>query len=64
MEDTNIASLAAEKRFTDFSTAVKNELKNKLSQDSRIQNYVSEFDKIQQMKNLFAQVSKTAQSDI
>lgn len=47
---------AADKKYTDFSNAVKTELKQKLSDHSTIQNYKSEFERIQNMKDLFSQI--------
>ena len=47
---------AADKKYTDFSNAVKTELKQKLSDHSTVQNYKSEFERIQNMKDLFSQV--------
>lgn len=47
---------AADKKYTDFSNAVKIELKQKLSDHSTVQNYKSEFERIQNMKDLFSQV--------
>lgn len=45
------------KKFTDFSDAVKQELKNKLSNHPKTKDYVSNFDKIQQMKDSFAKIA-------
>lgn len=47
---------AADKEYTNFSNAVKQELKQKLSDHSDIKNYKSEFERIQNMKDLFSQV--------
>jgi hypothetical protein len=50
--------LVKDKKFTEFSDAVKQELKNKLSNHKGAKEYVSNFDKIQQMKSTFAKISK------
>jgi hypothetical protein len=50
--------LVKDKKFTEFSDAVKQELKNKLSNHQGAREYVSSFDKIQQMKTSFAKISK------
>lgn len=61
MEDTNIMQSVADKKYTEFSTAVKQELLNKVSNTETMKNYTSEFDRIQTMKNLFAQINKTGE---
>ena len=48
---------AKDKKFTEFSDAVKQELKNKLSNHSKTKEYVSNFDKIQQMKDSFTKIA-------
>lgn len=55
---TDIFKSASEKKFTQFSDAVKTELRQKLAGREEIQSYVSDFDKIQQMKSAFAQINK------
>lgn len=50
-----------DKKFTDFSNAVKQELKQKLSSHKGTKAYVSDFDKIKQMKSSFAKISKINQ---
>ena len=61
MEDTNIMQSVADKKYTEFSTAVKQELLNKVSNTETVKKYTSEFDRIQTMKNLFAQINKTGE---
>ncbi len=62
MEDTtNFMQSVADKKYTEFSTAVKQEMLNKISNSETIKNYTSEFDRIQQMKSLFAQINKTGE---
>jgi len=55
---TQTLDLASDKKFTEFSKAVKTELKNKLKNRPEIQQYVSDYDKIQQMKSKFAEISQ------
>lgn len=57
----NVMQSVADKKYTEFSAAVKQELLNKISNSEAIKNYTSEFDKIQQMKSLFAQINKTGE---
>jgi len=52
-----------DKKFTDFSNAVKQELKQKLSSHKGTKEYVSDFDKIKQMKDSFAKISKINQEN-
>ena len=57
MEDaTNFMQSVADKKYTEFSTAVKQEMLNKLASNPDVRNYTSEYDKIQHMKSLFAQI--------
>lgn len=56
--NTNIFKSALDKKFTDFSQAVKSELKTKLANREEIKTHVSDFEKIQQMKASFAQINK------
>ena len=51
----------ADKKYSEFSAAVKQEMLNKISNSETIKNYTSEFDRIQQMKSLFAQINKTGE---
>lgn len=55
MED--IVQLAGDKKYTEFSNAVKQELLNKLGNSPEIKTYTSEYDRIQNMKSLFKQIS-------
>lgn len=59
--ENNIMQAVADKKYSDFSTAVKQELLNKMSNTETMKNYTSEFDKIQQMKSLFAQINKVGE---
>ena len=57
MED--IVQLAGDKKYTEFSNAVKQELLNKLGNSPEIKAYTSEYDRIQNMKSLFKQISSS-----
>ena len=48
---------AEEKKFSEFSNAVKQELRNKLSNHPVSKQFASDFDKIQSMKSAFAQIN-------
>jgi len=54
---TQTLDLAKDKKFTEFSKAVKTELKKKLKNKPEIKQYISDYDKIQQMKAKFAEIS-------
>lgn len=49
---------AKEKKFTEFSDAVKQELHAKLSSHEVITNYVQQFDNIRNLKSAFAEINK------
>lgn len=61
--DTNILRSAEDKKFTDFSDAVKQELKTKLASHPKTVAYSNDFDKIQQMKSVFAKINTDYSSD-
>jgi len=48
------------KKYTEFSKAVKQELKGKLANHKVTKQYVSDFDKIEQMKKSFEQIKNLA----
>ena len=52
----NVMQAVADKKYTEFSSAVKQEMLNKISNTDTMKNYTSDFDRIQQMKSLFAQI--------
>ena len=59
--ENNIMQAVADKKYSEFSTAVKQELLNKMANTETMKKYTSEFDKIQQMKSLFAQINKVGE---
>lgn len=61
--NTAILKHAGDRKFTDFSNAVKSELKNKLANREEIKTYISDFDRVQQMKSMFAQINTEFGSD-
>jgi selenocysteine-specific translation elongation factor len=63
MLDSNDITAAVEKRYTDFSNAIKQELNNKLQNHPIIQNHVSEFERIERLKDIFSQINQTKQPD-
>lgn len=54
---TSVINSAVNKKFTEFSVAIKQELHNKLSNHEDIKKYASDYDKIQQMKAAFAKIN-------
>jgi selenocysteine-specific translation elongation factor len=63
MLDVNDITAAAEKRYTDFSNAIKQELNNKLQNHPVIQNHTSEFERIERLKDIFSQINQTKQPE-
>jgi hypothetical protein len=59
--ETNFMQSVADNKYTEFSTAVKQEMLNKMGNNPDVKTYTSEFDKLQQMKTLFAQINKTGE---
>jgi len=55
--DSNVIDLAINKKYTEFSDAVKAELKSKISNHDISKKYTSDYDKIQQMKNIFSKIN-------
>lgn len=58
LEPSDLES-AVDKRYTDFSNAIKQELANKVANSPVIQNFETEFDRIQKLKGIFAQINST-----
>lgn len=56
LEKTVIKS-AVDKKYTEFSNAIKQELHNKMANSDIGKSYASDFDKIQQMKASFAKIN-------
>jgi selenocysteine-specific translation elongation factor len=63
MLDVNDITAAVEKRYTDFSNAIKQELNNKLQNHPIIQNHTSEFERIERLKDIFSQINQTKHLD-
>jgi hypothetical protein len=61
MEDINLMQAVADKKYTEFSTAVKQEMLNKMANNSDMKNYQTEYDKLQNMKKIFAQIRKAGE---
>jgi hypothetical protein len=61
MLDKTVIDKAVDKKYTELSAVVKAELHHKLSKHEDVVKYAEEYDKIQHMKQMFAQIS--AQSE-
>lgn len=57
MISNDVLQLAVDSKFTEFSDAIKLELKQKLANHETSQKYTSEFDHIQKMKDIFKMAS-------
>ena len=61
--DQSALDAVKDKKFTEFSDAVKQELKQKLSNHKITKKYVSDYDKIKQMKDSFAKIANINEPD-
>lgn len=59
--ETNFMQAVADKKYTEFSTAVKQEMLNKMGNNPDVKAYTSEYDRIQNMKKLFSQINKVGE---
>lgn len=57
--DQEVISKATDKKYSEFSDAIKAELKTKMANHPDAKQYASDFDKIQDMKNMFAKISNS-----
>lgn len=55
MED--ILKHAEDKKFTDFSNAVKTQLQNKMDNNQHMKTHNDEFERIQKMKGMFNKIN-------
>ena len=55
--NVSVIDSAVQKRFTEFSLAVGNELRSKLSNHPDILAYSQEFDRIRKLKDSFSNIS-------
>lgn len=55
--NVSVIDSAVQKRFTEFSLAVSNELRNKLSNHPDIVEYSQEFDRIKKLKDEFTNIT-------
>jgi hypothetical protein len=55
--DKTVIDKAVDKKYTEFSDVVKTELYNKMSSHPDAVKYAGDYDKIQTMKQMFAQIN-------
>lgn len=55
--EKEVIQMAIDKRYSDFSDAIKQELKTKLANQPDVAKYASDYDKIQDMKQAFAKIN-------
>ncbi len=55
--EIDVIDNAIDKKYTEFSDAIKQELSNKMNNNADIKQYKSDFDKIQDIKNIFAKIN-------
>lgn len=58
METEEIFKAVDNKKFTDFETAIKNEIDDRLSKSDIMIKSKSDFEKVQDIKNTFAEINK------
>jgi len=61
MLDATVINNAVDKKYTEFSDAIKNELKTKMINHETSKKYASEYDKIQDMKQMFAKIGSNTE---
>lgn len=59
--DTTVINNAIDKKYTDFSMSIKNELQNKLSSHPNSIAYSTEYDRIQMIKQRFAEINSQSE---
>jgi hypothetical protein len=57
MLDNNIIDLATNSKYSEFSTSIKSELKNKLASNEVYKEYSKELLEIQELKSKFAEIN-------
>jgi hypothetical protein len=55
--DKTVIDKAVDKKYTEFSDVIKTELYNKMSKHPDAVKYAADYDKIQDMKQMFAQIN-------
>lgn len=63
MIDNTTLDNAMSKKFTDFSSTVKQTLMNKLSNHTEIKNYTAAIDNARALKSSFAEINSSANKD-
>ena len=59
--DVNVIKMAIDKKYSDFSDAIKTVLHSKLSSHADVQAYSNEYDRIQSMKSDFSNIVSKGQ---
>jgi len=61
MLDATVINNAVDKKYTEFSDAIKTELKTKMINHETSKDYASDYDKIQDMKQMFAKIGSNTE---
>lgn len=61
MLDSTVINKAVDKKYTEFSDAIKAELKTKMINHETSKQYASDYDKIQDMKQMFAKIGSNTE---
>lgn len=54
--DVNVIKMAIDKKYSEFSDAIKTALHSKLASHADVQSYSNEYDRIQTMKSDFSNI--------
>lgn len=55
--DTTVIDKAVNKKYTEFSDVIKTELHNKLTNHPDTVKYANDYDKVQTLKHMFAEIN-------
>ena len=59
-----MVDVARDKKYTEFETAIRKELKSRISNNPEVQEYKSAYDNIQHMKSLYKQIQDSGTKKI
>jgi hypothetical protein len=61
--DATVITKAVDKKYTEFSGTIKTELYNKMSSHPSTVKYAADYDKVQTLKQAFAQINTDPSED-
>ena len=63
MLDKTVIDSAVDKKYTEFSASIKAELQGKMTAHPDMQKYAADYDKIQDMKQAFAEITSATEEE-